>query len=88
MVRSKRTYGYTTRTTYRSQLNMGGTYMVEKIERICIVYGTKRMIERFLQSEAWSGGLGEGKETGLIEIDPKTEHFKELQHGLIHGFEE
>jgi len=69
--------------------NMGeNKMMIEKIERICIVYGTKEMIERFLQGEAWGGGLGEGKETGLIEIDPETEHFKELKYGLIKGFEE
>jgi hypothetical protein len=63
--------------------------MVEKIERICIVYGTKEAIDQFIAAESWGGGmLGESKKINLIEIDPKTEHFKELRHGLIKGFEE
>jgi len=85
MVGSKRTYGYTTRTTYRSQLNMGGTYMVKKIERICIVYDNKKTMEFFLRN---SGIWWDDKELNLIEINPATEHFQELKHGLLKGFKE
>ncbi len=59
--------------------------MVEKIERICIVYGEKRVFDSFLKN---NGIWWVGKELNIIEIDPRTEHFKELKHGLIKGFEE
>lgn len=66
--------------------------MVNKIERILIVYGTKKGILKFLEHELEQQALGEGlkgaEETNLIEIQPATEHFRELKHGLIKGFEE
>ena len=58
---------------------------MKKIERICIIYGEKKAMQSFLRN---SGIWWDGKELSMIEIKPTTEHFKELKHGLIKGFEE
>jgi len=56
----------------------------EKLERICMVYGSGENIETFLDSENWSGGiLGNSESIDCIELVPGTEEYEEIKRLIL-----
>ena len=60
----------------------------EDIQRMCIVYGDRTAMQRFLSVNGQALDEAQESRIELIEVGPKTEWFRELKKAVWQGHNE